>query len=389
MRTSNENIVMNTLLKITFVFLLIAQCFTTPIAAQDVIRKGDSGSQAGAIKGNATVEVAGKVVTAVKTSSNKLKLISWRKNSNGSFTRLGDSGNQAGTVGKIAATSFFGGNKLATAVMTSSGSLRIITWRVNTNGSITRLGDSGNQAGAVTSLSVAAMSNDLLVTAVRDSGGNVKMIAWSVNANGSLTRRGEHKAAKGTYVRLTRLDALSGNVQAVCAFKNSSGKLTLASYKVYPNGAIKLLKYGNAGTVKDLAIDAIRGTHVMTAVKTSNNTLKMIAWQVSGYGDFYRRGDASAGAIGGLAVNTVSSSNSGAYISTAVSTSSGKLKVIMWRTNGNASSVTRIGDSGNAAGTASMIRIVGTSHHNMTTAVRTGSGTLKLIKWDFNAMGLP
>ncbi len=389
MRTSNENIVLNTLLKIAFVFLLVAQCFTTPVAAQAVARKGDSGSQAGAIKGNATVTVAGKIITAVKTGSNKLKLISWRKNSNGSYTRLGDSGSQAGTVGKIAATSFFGGNKLATAVMTSSGNLKIITWRVNSNGSITRLGDSGSQAGAVSSLSVAAMSNELLVTAVRDGGGNVKMITWRVNANGSLTRRGDHTAAKGTYVRVTRLDALSGNVQAVCAFKNSSGKLTLASYKIATNGAIKFLKYGNAGAVKDLAIDAIRGTHVMTAVKTGSNTLKMIAWQVSGYGDFYRRGDASAGSIGGLSVNTVSSSNSGAYISTAVSTSSGKLKVIMWRTNGNTSSVTRIGDSGNQAGAASMIRIVGTSHHNMTTAVRTGSGTLKLINWDFNAMPLP
>lgn len=389
MRTSNENAVMNTLLKFAFIVILVAQAFASPLIAQQVQRKGDSGNQAGAIKGNATVEVAGKVITAVRTSGNTLKLIAWRKNSNGSLTRLGDSGNQAGTVGKIAATAFFGGNKLATAVQTSSKKLKIITWRVNTNGSITRLGDSGNQAGLVHSLSVAAMNNNMLVTAVRDGGGNVKLISWKVNASGSLTRLGDQTSAKGSFVRLTRLEPIGGNVQAVCAFKNTAGKLTLASYKIYPNGAIKLLKYGNAGTVKSIAIDAIRGQHVITAVKTSGNTLKMIAWQLSGYGDFYRRGDASAGAIGTLSVNTVSSSNSGAYISTAVSTSSGKLKVIMWRTNGSASTITRIGDSGNQAGTASLIRIVGTSHHKMTTAVKTGAGDLKLITWDFNAMPLP
>lgn len=384
MRTLNVNAGVMSFFKILCLSFLLVQCFSISLSAQAIKRTGDSANQAGAIQGNAMIEVDGKIVTAVKTNnSGILRLISWRKNSNGSLSRSGDSGNQAGKIGKISATAFFGGNKLATAVMNSSGNLKIILWRINGNGSFTRLGDSANQAGKVSSLSIVALSNDMLLTAVRDSNGFVKVISWRVNGN-NIARLNDLRIKKGTWVKLTRLEAMSGNVQAVCAFKGDTGNLTLASLKVYPNGLIKCLKFGYAGQVKALAIDAIRDTKVMTAVKDSGNKLKMIAWQLSGSGDFYRRGDASAGVIGGLSLKKISSSNSGGYLMTAVSTSSGALRLIAWKTNSNASTVTRIGDSGSQAGASSMIRLTGRSSSNITTAVRTSGGKLKLISWKQN-----
>ncbi len=62
------------------------------------------------------------------------------------ITRLGDSGNLAGSVSAIAAISHLT-QQVLTAVRDGSNRLLLISWMVNDDGSLTRMGDSGNQAG--------------------------------------------------------------------------------------------------------------------------------------------------------------------------------------------------------------------------------------------------
>ncbi len=62
-------------------------------------------------------------------------------------TRLGDSGTQAGATQIIAAASV-GPDQVVTAVRTQEGNLKLIVWDISSDGkTVTRLGDSGNQAG--------------------------------------------------------------------------------------------------------------------------------------------------------------------------------------------------------------------------------------------------
>ena len=169
------------------------------IGDESVTRTGDSGDQAG----QATqIDIAGseisdnnrgKLVTAVRTTSGALKLISWQRDEAGNITRLGDSGNQAGDISLVKIEEIYP-DVYVTAVRTAEGRLRLITWRLNSDGSLTRLSDSGNLAGSVSEITLsghAVNSRELVATAVRDEQGYLKLIVWQVLEDGDITRVGD------------------------------------------------------------------------------------------------------------------------------------------------------------------------------------------------------
>lgn len=57
---------------------------------------------------------------------------------------------------------------------------QLIAFDVNPSGAVTRTGDSGNQAGAVSEVALVATDTDGVVTAVRDSDGDLKVITWNM-----------------------------------------------------------------------------------------------------------------------------------------------------------------------------------------------------------------
>ena len=114
----------------------------------DIVRRSDSGGLAGEVKSIA-VPYSGSFtshsVTAVITKSGNLRLIDWHVGASGMVTRTADSGNQAGEVSAISIA--MGEQPLyVTAVRSGSGKLLLISWSVGSN-TIQRLADSGNLAG--------------------------------------------------------------------------------------------------------------------------------------------------------------------------------------------------------------------------------------------------
>jgi hypothetical protein len=67
--------------------------------------------------------------------------------------RMHDSADLAGGVSEIAATAG-PDSMVVTAVRTEAGRLRLIAWRINTAGPVTRLGDSGDAAGTASSIDI-------------------------------------------------------------------------------------------------------------------------------------------------------------------------------------------------------------------------------------------
>ena len=106
------------------------------------------------------------------------------------ITRRGDSRNQAGRIGKnaIAARPF----GAVSSVSTASGNLRLIRWNVSTGGQITRAGDSADQAGNVGLVDVVALSgvgNAPIVAPVQTGSGSLKLLSWDdLSATGELQR---------------------------------------------------------------------------------------------------------------------------------------------------------------------------------------------------------
>lgn len=223
-----------------------------------VVRRSDSASGAGGI-GELAVAVfsgsADRLIIAVRTVGGRLKLIEWRVSSLGGIGRISDSGNAAGSATHIDIARDPTSNTFVTALRTDSGNLKLISWApaiVMNRRIIQRQGDSGNAAGAATQIRIVALTNTAFVTACRTSQGRLLLISWRLNADGSLTRLADSGTA--------------------------------------------------AGEAKSVAMIVIRNSGadhlVATTVRTANDRLRVIAWNVnSSSGAIARLGD-SGNAVG-------------------------------------------------------------------------------------------
>lgn len=352
-------------------------------ASQNIMRKGDSGNQAGTASEIATAYDYGKrrIVTAVRTAENRLKLISWRVNNNGSVTRTGDSGNQAGVTSRIDLAP-----GLVSASRTTDGKLKLISWEINTDGDIVRRGDSGNQAGNASIIKVMQIHAGVYVTAVRTTSGNLKLITWRLNDNGSLTRLQDSGNAAGAVSEIA-LSGLSyqGQRHVVTAVRDSGGNLKLIVWQVNPDGSIT--RRGDSGNQagRALLIRAANSSgYIVTSVHTTDGNLKLITWEPKLQGgrlNLVRVADSGnqAGVIGD---NSLIQRPGG--VTSAVQTQAGTLKLISWRIS-SSGAITRLGDSGNQAGTAASINLTSspsTANAPVVTSVRTAENRLKLISWD-------
>lgn len=343
-------------------------------------RRGDSGGQAGFVGEIAAVKhQARQVVTAVRTQAGTLKLIAWRVNTNGSISRTGDSSNQAGQASWISIAKDLTGSRYVTAVRTASGNLKLISWDINDAGTnINRRGDSGSQAGTASIIKIVAGENNRFITAVRTSSKRLKLISWRLNNNGSLTRLADSGNAAGIVRDISM--AVISNGRVITAVRTESGNLKLITWRVTDSAVTRLGDSDNqAGSARNIRITVDSFGHAVTAVKQANDTLKLITWGINPSGSVQRLGDSDA-----LAGETRGHDISIAFnnIITAVRTRDGNLKIIVWRTNTNGK-VSRVGDSDDLAGTASLITLNEELSGNVpiVTSVRTASSSLKLISW--------
>lgn len=347
-------------------------------------RRNDSADLAGEVSEIAAVRGSqnGRIITAVRTASGTLKLISWQAGASGPIARLADSGNQAGDATSI---DIARGTRVVTSCRAGDGSLKLISWDVAANGAITRRGDSGTQAGAATGIKIIAVSNTLFVTACRAGNGSLLLISWRLNANGSLTRLADSGSAAGAIseVSLLKLPLSGSTERIVTSVRDGSGDLKVIVWRVSSSGAFtRLGDSGNLAGAASLIRSALDSSgRLVTSVRDGSGDLKLIVWGISSNGSTIQRlGDSgsAAGAIGGNSLATLTDG-----VVSAVRAGDGSLKLIAWTVNANGS-LTRRSDSGTQAGAASLITLVsgtGVNGLTMVTAVRTASNTLKLIGW--------
>ncbi|MGY1617387.1 matrixin family metalloprotease [Geodermatophilus sp. SYSU D00691] len=142
----------------------------------------------------------------------------------------------------------------------------------------------------------------------------------------------------------------------------------------------------SAGFVAEIAAARHRRRQVVTAVRAQDGTLKLIGWSIAADGGITRTGDSGsqAGAATSLAI---ARSTTGSRFVTACRDGGGRLLLISWDVDDAGSTFTRLADSGNAAGEASLVRVVATRADRFVTACRAGDGRLELIGWRLGADG--
>jgi hypothetical protein len=357
-----------------------------PLSIFDVCRAHDSADLAGSVSEIASTRTVDgqRLVTAVRAGDGALKLISWQINTAGPVTRLGDSGGQAGSASSI---DIARGNRYVVACRDGDGDLKLISWTLGATGQLTRAGDSGGQAGTASLIKIVALSDTLFVVACRDGDGDLKLISWRLNSNGSLTRLGDSGNAAGSVSDISMLN-FPGSQRIVTSVRDGDGDLKLIVWDVSTAGAItrrgdSANQAGEAMLIRS-AVDAFG--HVVTSVRDGSGDLKLITWNVSANGLVVTRLKDSGNQAGAIGDNSLVNLPDG--VVSAVRTAEGSLRLIAWSIAADGT-ITRRSDSADQAGTASLIQIAqanGIPDDNghsitMVTPVRTASGTLKLISW--------
>lgn len=354
-----------------------------------IVRRSDSGFEAaGEVSEIAVTSDSARsvVVTAVRTKEGTLRLILWRINASGGITRIKDSGTQAGKATSIAIAQ--SGQLFVTACRTSSGRLKLIKWSTTSDpNEITREGESANNAAGNASLiRILALTRDLFVTACRDSGANLVLITWRLSV-ASFQRLADSHGQAGTVseISLARVRQLGSDHQVATTVRTGEGRVKVIVWNVADDGSISRLGDSRenigAGRLIESAIHPASGMLVVSC-KTSGGKLKVIALSVSDSGkDIQRRGD-SGDQAGGIRSNSLMARPTG--VLSAVRAENGNLKLIGWGIDADGQ-VTRLGDSApDQAGEIGLVRGNNTRQPDapVLTCVQTEEGDLKLITWD-------
>lgn len=363
------------------------------MAFLDLSRRGDSGDLAGGVGEIAAVgDDGGGVVTAVRTTAGTLKLIHWQADPSGAVRRVGDSGDQAGAATSIALAK---AGRHVSACRTGGGTLLLISWDVPSDGPVTRVADSGNQAGQISLVRLVALPDGMFVTACRQGDGTLKLITWRLDLDGSLHRLSDSGSAAGAVSDIALIDMSTTDGRVLTAVRAGDGSLKLILWGVSPTGAVtRLCDSGDEAGEATLIRAARTGTEqVVTSVRNGSGDLELIAWSVRRAGNAINREGDSGGQAGAISDNALLAFTDG--VVSAVRAGDGRLLLISWEVT-TAGAVTRRGDSGGQAGEASLIHLQpGTQATDrrggsvtMITPLRNGSGHLELITWGPTCIGV-
>jgi hypothetical protein len=251
-----------------------------------------------------------RAVTAVRSGSSNLLLISWDAPAGlQSITRRHDSFNMAGEASNIGITAI-NSSMLVTAVRDGSGELLLICWRLNADGTFTRLGDSNpqgqpRQAGAVSLVTITTVGNNIVVTAVRNGRGDLELIAWRISEDGRTIHRqnpvGETAGAVGEIALTTFHNGETGQAGVITAVQNGAGNLLLIAWTL-EEGTGRFQRLGDTstlpanqrpGTASHISISPAgnAANTLLATMRRGSGDLELIAFSLGANGGWTREGD--------------------------------------------------------------------------------------------------
>ena len=314
-----------------------------------------------------------QLVTAVRSVSGTLVLLTWSVSSSGVIAQRGSSGTKAGAATSIKIARNQTGTRYLTVCRAGNGNMAVIGWDLSADGaSIVRLGS--RVSGPVSRASIANVTDGLFVTAARVASGNLLLESWRLSSGGTVTKLASAAAGAVGEVAIARLSAS----RVVTAVKAGDGRLLLMAWQVTSSGVIT--RVGSALDVASTQIAvAIDGFgNPVTAARDASGNLRLTTWNVGSGGAVVRR--ESSGADSGTSSENSLSYGLGHIVST-VRASDGELKTILWSTTSDGA-ITRVGDSAWLAGPGSRPSVSAEmAGPRVVTSVRAANGTLQLATW--------
>ncbi len=242
--------------------------------------QGDSGDQGEFVWEYVPVKHRKRqVITAVCTQSHRLKLISWQVTAEGVISRISDSGNQAGFAYDIDITS--AGDFHVAACRNPVGKLALLTWRVSDAGLIWLQAEHVAKAIELDgSIKIGRLTDQLLVTAYRAKTGRLGLTAWRLQGDGSLQQLQDstETAECVDEVQLIRMS----NSTVVAVVRGENGRLRLMLWGVSANG--RLVRVADSGLDGPVAggIRAVRDEqgHIITSARNEHGRQQLTRWHI-------------------------------------------------------------------------------------------------------------
>ena len=170
--------------------------------------------------------------------------------------------------------------------------------------------------------------------------------------------------------------------EALTALVNGSGNLELIGWHTSPLDLSITRGPDSSAAPPDAAQEValtLLGRTAITAIRSGNDNLKLIVWNVpAGLTTIDRIWD--SGTSAGEAKHIAMTALSDTLLVTAVCNGSDDLLLISWRLE-TGNTLARLTPEGNVAGNVSLVTIAAVDANNVVTAVRNGSGKLELIGW--------
>ena len=225
------------------------------------------------------------VLTAVRTSSGKLKFLVWTIGKNGTLTeQAAHTTNHS--VWEIALT--FSGNlkhpsrgqRIVTAVRDNNTQLKVMVWDI-INGTFHRKGEASG--GTINGMEIDKKvipnptSNAFeITTAVRDAEDQLKLLRWSISVEGDVTQTG--KTATDTYAVKDMVLSIAGHFQKITVSTDLDGRLKVSSWgsdNLAPDSKTITKGFGDA-----LSIAQIPGNHrAVIALRNAKTNLELSVWE--------------------------------------------------------------------------------------------------------------
>jgi hypothetical protein len=161
-------------------------------------------------------------------------------------------------------------------------------------------------------------------------------------------------------------------------------------YAEYPNvGVVRRSDSAQgAGTIRAVAaVSRASGGpgEFITAVRDADGDLSLIRWSVNVRGSVRRRADSGDAAGAATHIDIAHAPGRNLFV-TVCRAGDGRLVLISWKVGRNGA-IERLGDSGRAAGEATLHRIFALDDTHFVTASRSSGGRLLLISWKVDSEG--
>lgn len=305
----------------------------------DIVRKHDK-TEGKATLVNLVRASDSQMLAGVRTLDGNLRLILYQIGITGAFTRQTD--HTAGEISALDMVEYGTSKKFVTAVRLTDGKLKIIVWKIEYSSGtakIKRLGDIVDEPISDVSITPALNFNGV-VAAVRTSNNKLKMIPFKISSDGMTLTKGSTFTEDGTILGKPDVTVIPRGV--VAAMRDSDGKLKVISFYTSTAGNI-VAKRGSekGGSVSEVDIQRTphSGSNVITTVR-SDGDLILIAWTMDDEGRKLRRSGSSKAGNASM-ISTASAFHSQGsnpprdFIMTAVRLSNNNLKLINWESNLN------------------------------------------------------